>query len=102
MKRLVTILLASIFAVAGAVGAKPEDANAKKAAAKTRPIQPRQHINAGPKLDQNNIPKQNELRRSTNERSKKLKLTTEPKLETSKAPGTTNVVADEKLRRNAK
>ena len=46
MKKLITILLASSLAIATGVAAKPQDANAKKAAAKTKPAQ---HQPAGPK-----------------------------------------------------
>jgi Putative peptidoglycan binding domain len=105
MKRLITILLAASLALASGVNAaKPAGANtnAAKGPAKSRPVQKPQHISAGPKIHTNNVPKHNELRKPTKVQSRELKTSKAPKLEKSTAPRTTDVVADDKLRKNVK
>jgi hypothetical protein len=131
MKKLIAILTASACAlVVIAHAAKPPDqGNAKaykKAAPKSKAVAPKPQ--AAPKqkeqkiapAPQRNIPKTNvESKAPKKERSapaleskpdanvknvetKKVKPEKAPKLETDKAPDATNVVADDKLRKNVK
>jgi len=115
MKKLITILLAAALAlVAGANAAKPEDAaaNATKPVAKSKAVPkqqfaPKQHVapattRVAPIHSRHIDVSKPKLSKSTTVHSKELKPSKEPELETSKAPGTTNVVADDKLRKNVK
>src|SRR2546423_3274579 len=115
MKKLITILLAASLAlVAGANAAKPEDAaaNATKPVAKSKAVPkqqfaPKQHVapattRVAPVHPRHIDVSKPKLSKSTTVHSRELRPSKEPKLETSKAPGTTNVVADDKLRKNVK
>lgn len=132
MKKLIAILTASVCAVAViAHAAKPPDqGNAKadkKAAPKSKAVAPKPQAapkqkeqKIAPPPPQRNVPKTNVESKApkkertvpavapktdpdvTNVESKKVKPDKAPKLETDKAPDATNVVADDKLRKNVK
>lgn len=130
MKKLIAILTASACALAViAHAAKPPeqgDANAsKKSAPKSKAVAPKpqapskqQKVAPPPKQQQPSMPKTNVESKApkkektapavepradanvTNVESKKVKPEKAPKLQTDKALDTTNLVADEKLRKN--
>jgi len=126
MNKLIAILTAACFALAaGANAAKPQgDAKAdKKSAPKSKAVAPKPQ--AAPKQKvapprQQSMPKTNVESKApkkertapaveskpdsnvTNVEAKKVKPDKAPKLQIDKAPDATNVVADDKLRKNAK
>ena len=103
MKTLTAILLSCTIALAATAIAKQDNKN-KTAAPKSKPAQVQKqpkHVNVGPEIHNNAVPKQKHLQKSTNV-SKELKTNKAPKLEKSVAPKTSNVVADDKLPKNVK
>jgi hypothetical protein len=105
MKTLTAILLTCTIGLAATALAKQDNKNksvAPKSQAPQVHVQKQQkQINVGPNVHNNVVPKQKQLRKSPNV-SKELKTNKAPKLEKSVAPNTTNVVADDKLRKNVK
>ena len=104
MKKLSAILFCCTIALATTALAKQENKN--KNAPKTKPapvhVQKQQHLNAGPKVQHNNnVPKKNEFSKSTHVQSQELKTNKAPKLDKNITPNT-NVVANDKLRKNVK